>query len=118
MVRIIFDKYVHEGYGAQRIASYLNNQGYRPGRERNGTTPASGVSFAITYTGVLRGAAIAVPPSSPICRLSRRSCSRPPKIRTARANSAEEERTVPLNTRGSALLAGNIFCGHCGSRLS
>ena len=40
------------------------------------------------------------------------------KIRTARANSAEQERAVPLNTRGSALLAGNVFCGHCGSRLA
>ena len=29
MVRIIFDKYVHEGFGAQRIATYLNNLGYR-----------------------------------------------------------------------------------------
>ena len=29
VVRIIFDKYVHEGYGAQRIATYLNKLGYR-----------------------------------------------------------------------------------------
>ena len=38
-------------------------------------------------------------------------------IRTSRANSAEQERRVPLNTRGQSLLAGNVFCGHCGSRL-
>ena len=25
IVRLIFDKYVYEGYGAQRIATYLNN---------------------------------------------------------------------------------------------
>ena len=29
VVRIVFDKYVHEGYGAQRIATYLNKLGYR-----------------------------------------------------------------------------------------
>ena len=29
VVRTIFEKYVHEGYGAQRIATYLNRQGYR-----------------------------------------------------------------------------------------
>ena len=29
VVRIIFDKYVHEGFGAQRISTYLNNLGYR-----------------------------------------------------------------------------------------
>lgn len=39
-------------------------------------------------------------------------------IRTARANSAEQERRVPLHTRGQSLLAGNVFCGHCGARLS
>ena len=39
-------------------------------------------------------------------------------IRTSRANSAEQERRVPLNTRGQSLLAGNVFCGHCGSRLA
>ena len=29
VVRLIFDKYVYEGYGAQRITTYLNNAGYR-----------------------------------------------------------------------------------------
>lgn len=29
VVRMIFDKYVNEGYGAQRIATWLNNQGLR-----------------------------------------------------------------------------------------
>ena len=29
VVRIIFEKYVREGYGAQRIATYLNSLGYR-----------------------------------------------------------------------------------------
>jgi hypothetical protein len=28
------------------------------------------------------------------------------------------ERRIPLNTRGNALLSGNIFCGHCGGRLT
>lgn len=48
VVRIIFDKYVHEGFGAQRIATYLNRQGYRA---RTGkmwhTTPASEVLSVI-----------------------------------------------------------------------
>jgi len=26
-------------------------------------------------------------------------------------------RCVPLNTKGSSLLSGNVFCGHCGGRL-
>lgn len=39
-------------------------------------------------------------------------------IRTNRANSAEETRTVPRNIKGDTLLSGNVFCGHCGSRLN
>ncbi|MFR1050963.1 MAG: zinc ribbon domain-containing protein [Lachnospirales bacterium] len=40
------------------------------------------------------------------------------RIRTNRANSAEETRTVPRNIKGNSLLSGNVFCGHCGSRLN
>jgi len=28
-----------------------------------------------------------------------------------------QERRIPLNTKGSSLLSGNVFCGHCGARL-
>ena len=39
-------------------------------------------------------------------------------IADIRPTFAEQERRVPLNTRGQSLLAGNVFCGHCGSRLA
>jgi transposase-like protein len=32
-------------------------------------------------------------------------------------STASKERNVPLNTKGSSLLSGNIYCGHCGARL-
>ena len=55
VVRIIFDKYVHEGFGAQRIATYLNKQGYRA---RTGKmwhhASIRGIVCNLTYTGVLR----------------------------------------------------------------
>ena len=38
-MRIIFDKYVHEGF-AQRIATYLNKLGYRA---RSGKMPSTSV---------------------------------------------------------------------------
>jgi len=28
------------------------------------------------------------------------------------------DRRIPLNTKGDALLSGNVFCGHCGARLT
>ena len=55
VVRIIFEKYVGEGYGAQRIATYLNGLGYRP---RTGKmwhhASIRGMICNLTYTGVLR----------------------------------------------------------------
>ena len=119
VVRIIFDKYVHEGYGAQRIATYLNRQGYRA---RSGKmwhhASIRGMVCNLTYTGVLR------------CGESRSQelpCLQiiPPelfeeaqRIRTARADSAKQEHHTPLNTRGEYLLAGNVYCGHCGAKLA
>lgn len=119
VVRIIFDKYVHEGYGAQRIASYLNNQGYRArtGKKWHHAS-IRGIICNLTYTGVLRSGDSRSPVQPHLQIISPELFEAAQKIRTARANSAEEERTVPLNTRGNSLLAGNVFCGHCGSRLS
>ena len=55
MVRIIFDEYVHESFGVQRIATYLNNLGYRA---RTGKmwhhSSIRGIICNLTYTGVLR----------------------------------------------------------------
>ena len=35
-----------------------------------------------------------------------------------RINEKKETRTMPLNTTGQSLLSGNVFCGHCGGRLT
>ena len=119
VVRIIFDKYMYEGYGAQRIASHLNNQGYRAraGKKWHHAS-IRGIIYNLTYIGVLRSGDSHSPAQPHLQIIPPELFEAAQKIRTARANSAEQERTVPLNTRGSALLAGNVFCGHCGFRLS
>ena len=119
VVRIIFDKYAHEGYGAQRISTYLNNLGYRA---RTGKmwhhASIRGIVCNLTYTGVLRCGDSRSPVQPHLQIIEPELFESAQRIRTGRANSAEAVRTVPLNTRGYSLLAGNVFCGHCGSRLS
>ena len=119
VVKIIFHKYVAEGYGAQRIATYLNNMGYRA---RTGKmwhhASIRGMITNLTYTGVLRSGDSRSQVIPELQIISPEEFERAQEIRQARANSAEEERTVPLNTRGESLLSGNVFCAHCGSRLS
>ena len=119
VVRIIFDKYVHEGFGAQRIATYLNKQGYRA---RTGKmwhhASIRGIVCNLTYTGVLRCGESRSQELLHLQIISPELFEAAQHIRTSRANSAEQERHIPLNTRGNSLLAGNVYCGHCGSRLT
>ncbi len=121
VVRLIFDKYVYEGYGTQRIATFLNNSGYRA-RSGKCWHPASlrGMVGNLTYTGVLRcgDARSELIPELQI--ISEKQFEAAQRIREDRsAHAAEEaEHHVPLNTRGQALLSNNVYCGHCGSRLA
>lgn len=119
VVRIVFDKYVHEGFGAQRIATYLNNLGYRA---RSGKmwhhASIRGMICNLTYTGVLRCGESRSQVLPHLQIIEPELFETAQAIRTSRANAAEADRTVPMNTRGNSLLAGNVFCGHCGSRLS
>lgn len=119
VVRIIFDKYVHEGYGAQRIATYLTNLGYRTraGKPWHHAT-IRGILCNLTYTGVLRcgESRSQVIPELKIIESELFEAAQ--HIRTNRAQSVEAERTVPRKIGGQSLLSGNVYCGHCGARLS
>lgn len=116
VVRMIYEKYVLEGYGAQRIATFLNEQGYRAktGKQWHHAS-IRGMLCNLTYTGVLR---CGQSRSEPIPDLQ----IIPPEL-FERAQSIRKQRhatgpiTVPRNTRGKSLLVGNIYCAHCGSRL-
>ena len=121
VVRLIFDKYVYEGYGAQRIATYLNNAGYRA-RSGKCWHPGSlrGMVGNLTYMGVLRcgDARSELMPELQI--IPQEEFEAAQRIREDRsAHAAEEaEHHVPLRTRGQALLSNNVYCGHCGARLA
>ncbi len=119
VVRIIFEKYVQEGYGAQRIATYLNNQGYRARTGKNWHhATIRGIICNLTYTGVLRSGESRSQVLRHLQIISPEVFEAAQHIRTNRANASEQERTVPRNIAGNSLLSGNVFCGHCGSRLN
>ena len=119
VVRTIFEKYVHEGYGAQRIATYLNRQGYRArtGKMWHHAT-IRGIVCNLTYTGVLRCGESRSQELPHLQIIEPDLFEAAQCIRTARAGSAVQERHVPMNTRGKSLLSGNVYCGHCGARLA
>lgn len=121
VVRLIFDKYVYEGYGAQRITTYLNDAGYRA-RSGKCWHPATirGMVGNPTYTGVLRCGEARSELIPELQIISQQQFEAAQHIRECRsAQAAEEaEQHVPLNTRGTSLLSGNAYCGHCGAKLA
>ena len=108
---------MHEGYGAQRIATYLNNQGYRArsGKMWHHAT-IRGILCNLTYTGVLRSGESRSPVLPHLQIISPELFEAAQRIRTNQAN--ETERTVPRNIAGQSLLSENVYCGHCEARLN
>lgn len=83
-------------------------------------SPASirGILCNPTYTGVLRSGDSRSDVLPELQIISPQQFDTAQKIREDRSDLAKEQPMVPQNTRGQSLLAGNVFCGHCGARLN
>ena len=118
VLQLIDDMTIHKGYGSYRMADFLNNEGYKTnngskftsikilrilkdpcycGKMEDGTTSEQLQALRIrsdeTYEQILR-------------------------ILSQRNNENEEKRHIALQTKGQAMLSGNVFCAHCGGRLT
>ena len=107
------------GYGAQAIANRLNELGHknRAGENWHPSTIRA-ILKNVTYTGVLRCGESQSPVLEKLRIVDDKTFSEVQGILQIRSRKYQDTRSAPLNTRGSSLLAGNIFCGHCGARLS
>lgn len=116
VIRLIFHKYVHEGYGSQRISRYLAEQHItRPDGSSFPNTTLNRILKNRTYLGIIHNgnAESEIIPELQIID--------PETFNAAQAlMNARRTRhsAVPLNMSGKALMKGNIFCGHCKNRLT
>lgn len=119
LVRFIFDKYVTEGRGAQSIANLLNSIKVK-NRSGNNWHPSSirGMIKNITYIGILRSGESRSQVLPQLQIIDEQVFRAAQEITRQRSGKCESSRHIPLNVRGQSLLAGNVFCGHCGARLS
>ena len=119
VVRIIYNKYVHEGFGAQRIATYLGRQGYRA---RSGKmwhhASIRGILANPTYTGILRCGESHSPFMPELEIIPAELFEEAQRIRQSRSGNLPDGFNTPHDMSGKVLLSGKVFCGHCGSRLS
>jgi len=115
VVQLIFQKYVNEGFGAQRLSRYLLEQGMMNRK---------GINFANTtiikmlknpaYLGILRSGESQSEIFQNLQIIDEDTFHRAQEIMEQRTREHSE---VPLNSKGDALLAGKVYCGHCGSKL-
>ena len=112
LVRMIFEKYVEEGRGAQSIANLLNSLNVK-NRSGHNWHPSSirGMIKNITYIGILRSGESRSQVLPHLRIIDERSLERPRKSQNRGANHHEDTRHVPMNIKGQSLLAGNVFCG-------
>ena len=119
IVRMMFDLCVSSGYGKFRLAHFLNDHGIR---NRKGETWHDATIGAILhnplYKGILRSGETYSEPFEELQIIKPELFDMAQSLMTERTNENKEYRTLPLNTTGQSLLSGNIFCGHCGGRLT
>lgn len=118
-VVMIFHMTLYDGYGSYQLAEYLNSLGVRT---HNGSRFQSNTIIRILKNRLYCGYYVAGDSISPkIDRLvivEEQVFDAVQMILEQRMVKNEEKRSVARTTKGKTLLSGNIFCGHCGGRLT
>ncbi|MCL2681823.1 MAG: recombinase family protein [Streptococcaceae bacterium] len=118
VVKTIFDRYVNHGYGTHRICNYLAENGMAT---KNGSrfinTTIQNILKRQIYIGILSGGGVQSDIIPALQIISPDVFERAQEIMKERSADYADRR-VPLNTKGNALLSGNVFCGHCDGRLT
>ena len=116
IVRLIFDKYVNEGLGSQRICRFLHKHGIKH-RDGKGfpNTSLNRIIKNIVYTGVIKNGESQSDYIEELRIISDEVYQRAQEIMHQRT---QPHSSVPLNSKGKSLLVGNIYCAHCGNRLT
>lgn len=116
IVRLIFRKYVDEGYGAQRLCKYLHESGIhsRDGKGFPNTT-INRIIKNVMYTGIIKNGDSRSAYLEELRIIDDATFDRAQQIMRERTMPRS---SVPRNCKGSSLLVGSIFCAHCGNRLT
>ena len=116
IIQLIFEKYVHEGYGAQRLCRYLTEMNIRKPDGKN--FPNTSINRIIKnpiYIGIIRNGEAQSEVIPELQIIDPETFERAQKIMADRTTHHAE---TPLNLKGQSLLVGNIYCGHCRNRLT
>ena len=119
VVRMMFNLCVGSGYGRCKIANLISSQGIQTRTGGNWHEATVGhILHNITYMGVLRSGESQSEVFPELQIIDPATFELAQKLMTERVNEFNEQRTLPRNTSGQSMLSGNVFCGHCGGRLT
>lgn len=119
VVRMMFNLCVGSGYGRCKIANLISSQGIQTRTGGNWHEATVGhILHNITYMRVLRSGESQSEVFPELQIIDPATFELAQKLMTERVNEFNEQRTLPRNTSGQSMLSGNVFCGHCGGRLT
>lgn len=116
--RQVVEKTINNGNGSYVLAHYLNDHGYKTA---NGSKFTSMAITRMLSTPLARGYTKEGQTSEALQKLkiiSEEEAQRIDEILEQRAKVDEEKRRIATKTKGGAMLSGNIFCSHCGGRIT
>lgn len=113
---MIFRKYVDEGYGAQRLCRYLHDNNIK-GRDGKGfpNTSLNRIIKNVMYTGIIKNGESHSHYIDELRIVDDEVFTQAQEIMRQRT---QPHSSIPLNCKGKSLLVGNIYCAHCGNRLT
>lgn len=119
VVRMMFNLCVGSGYGRCKIANLISGQGIQTRTGGNWHEATVGhILHNITYMGILRSGESQSEVFPELQIIDPETFELAQKLMAERVNEYNEQRTLPRNTSGQSMLSGNVFCGHCGGRLT
>lgn len=119
VIQMMFDLCISSGYGRWRMANFLNDHGIKNRKGENWHDASVGaILHNPLYKGILRSGETYAGPFEELQIIKPELFDLAQRLMLERTKESKEQRTMPLNTTGQSLLSGNVFCGHCGGRLT
>lgn len=118
VVRQMFELVVASGFGRWRLATFLNDKGIQNRGKPWHDATVGAILHNVTYKGILRSGETLSEPFTELQIIDEYTFDRAQRLMLERVNEKRKTRTAPLNAKGQSLLSGNVFCGHCGGRLT
>ena len=119
VVRMMYDLCVGSGYGRFKVANFLSSMGIKTRDGKNWHEATVGrILHSDLYIGILHNGDTRSDVFPELQIIPPETFALAQKLMEERAADCNALRTMPLNTKGQSLLSGNVFCGHCGGRLT